>query len=237
MKTLSWLISMSVHGLLLLLGGLSLQQVMVGVTPGRSSIEVNLVAAPSAPTPPAVTPPQPSPEEPVPPVQSVVPPDPEIQPPPVPVDPVLPPDPVPAVAVISPATPMPEPPKPAKPAPVSAKWHQARPTPGNTGKDTLTAQSLAGAIVDEEPDYLSNPAPLYPQAARDQEQEGLVILDVIVGTDGRAESIRISSSSGYHLLDDAALKAVHNYRFRTALLNGIKVRSHVQVPIRFRLDS
>jgi hypothetical protein len=29
--------------------------------------------------------------------------------------------------------------------------------------------------------YLSNPAPIYPQVARDQEQEGLAVLDIVVG--------------------------------------------------------
>ncbi len=100
----------------------------------------------------------------------------------------------------------------------------------------MTAQSLAGAIIDEEPDYLSNPAPLYPQEARDQGQEGLVILDVIVKTDGSAETVKVSTGSGYYLLDAAARESVSEYRFKPATIGSIKVRSHVRVPIRFRLD-
>ena len=100
----------------------------------------------------------------------------------------------------------------------------------------MTAQSVAGAIIDEEPDYLSNPAPVYPQASRDDSEEGVVTLDVIVNADGNAETVKVSSSSGYYLLDDSAREAVRHYRFRPAMLDGIQVRSHVKVPIRFRLD-
>ena len=93
----------------------------------------------------------------------------------------------------------------------------------------MTEQSAAGAIIDEEPDYLSNPAPVHPQAARDDSEEGVVAIDVIVNTDGNAETVKVSSSSGHHLLDDSARDAVQHYRFRPAMLSGMRVRSHVPV--------
>jgi protein TonB len=233
MKIFSWLVSMTVHGLILLIGGISLQQAIVGIAPGRNSIEINLVASPSEPVPPVVTPPQPSPEPSFsPPTQTVVPPLPEIQPPPV--EPIGPAEPAPTVAMISPLTLAPA---ASKPSQTVAKSHKQHAAASNTGKDAVTAQSVAGAIIDEEPDYLSNPAPIYPQAARDQDQEGLVTLDVIVGTDGRSKIIKVLSGSGYYLLDDAAREAVQHYQFRPAVLNGFKVRAHVQVPIRFRLNN
>jgi periplasmic protein TonB len=220
MKTLPWLISVSVHGLILLLGGLTFEQAVVGIAPGRNSIEVNLVAAPSEPTV------QPSLDEPsIPPIE---PPLPEVE--------------IPRPLVTF--TPAPVPTPDMVPMPATA---QSQPSPSHkvtnhnklsrdTGKDAVTEQVVGGAIVDEDPDYLSNPPPVYPEDARSAGQEGVVTLDVIVGTDGRPETIKIISSSGYYLLDDSAKSAVQHYKFRPATVGGIKCRSHVKVPVCFRLD-
>lgn len=239
MKMLSWLISLAVHGVVLLIGGLSLKQAIVGIAPGRNSIEVNLVAAPSAPVPLPVAPLPVETEEPVPPLQTPLPPVAEITPPPVPAEPLPSPEMLPLMPQTMAIT------RPSSVATASFKAssssnkssrklsHNSAP---NNGRDAVTARSLAGAIIEEEPDYLSNPAPIYPQTARDDGQEGLVILDVIVKTDGSAETVKIATGSGYYLLDDAAREAVQHYRFQPATMGYIKVRSHVKVPIRFRLD-
>jgi protein TonB len=222
MKTLPWLISVSVHALILLLGGLAFKQAVVGIAPGRNSIEVNLVAAPSQP---AVQPPVDEPT--IPPIE---PPLPEVE--------------IPRPQVTFTPTPIPMPDAMSVPLPTTA---QPQPSPAHkvtshdkssrdTGKDTVTEQILGGAIVDEEPDYLSNPPPVYPEDARSAGQQGVVTLDVIVGTDGRPETIKIISGSGYYLLDDSAKSAVQHYKFRPATMGGIKCRSHVKVPICFRLD-
>lgn len=229
MKTISWITSMTVHGIVLLCGGLAMEQAVVGIAPGRNSIQVNLVAAPSEPaTESAVTPPV---ETPVPPAIQPTPrfsemtPSPSVEPMSVPA--VTPP---PLPATVSQVT-------AAHTSPNKPSRDHSRRASSNAGRDAVTAQSVAGAIVDEEPDYLSNPAPIYPQEARDQNEEGLVVLDVIVSPEGRPETIRIAATSAYYLLDAAARDAVRQYRFRPATLNGIKVRAHVKVPIRFRLNN
>jgi periplasmic protein TonB len=48
----------------------------------------------------------------------------------------------------------------------------------------------------------------YPQAARDQRMFGSLILHVAVRSDGSVEQIRIVRSSGYDLLDEAAVRIV-----------------------------
>ena len=82
---------------------------------------------------------------------------------------------------------------------------------------------------------LSNPRPRYPDAARRRNQQGRVLLKVQVGINGRASSVRISRSSGYRVLDKAALSTVRRWRFRPVLHNGQPVASTITVPIRFRL--
>ncbi len=226
MRTLPWILSVTVHGLILFVGGLLLEQAVVGISPGRNAIQVNLVGAPAEPTPPDTpSPPEPTPAPLLPQINTPA--------PPLPVDP-LSPTPVPAMILPRPALPS----LTTSAAPVKTTHsvrHVSQATP-STARDKITRQAIAGAIVDAEPDYLSNPPPVYPQEARDHNQEGVVVLDVIVSTEGTSETIKISSGSGYYLLDEAAREAVQHYRFRPATLEGIKVRSHVRVPIRFRLD-
>jgi periplasmic protein TonB len=48
----------------------------------------------------------------------------------------------------------------------------------------------------------------YPQAARDQRMFGSLVLHVAVRSDGSVEQIRIVRSSGYDLLDEAAIRIV-----------------------------
>lgn len=59
----------------------------------------------------------------------------------------------------------------------------------------------------------SNPRPVYPSMARRLGQEGTVVLEVIVATDGSAKSVRIQESSGFELLDQAALQAISRWKF------------------------
>lgn len=84
--------------------------------------------------------------------------------------------------------------------------------------------------------YLSNPEPVYPAQSRRRKEEGTVLLGVEVSSEGRALRVEIDQSSGHALLDEAALKAVRHWRFEPARLGNRSVNSHVQVPIRFRLD-
>ena len=83
--------------------------------------------------------------------------------------------------------------------------------------------------------YFSNPAPIYPSRARALKQEGLVKLLVSVDVRGMAKDVSVAESSGHSLLDDAALEAVRNWRFRPASVNGRPVEAQVSVPLRFEL--
>jgi len=103
------------------------------------------------------------------------------------------------------------------------------------GKDQMTVRSSGGAISEAKPDYLKNPAPEYPQAARRRRQEGVVILTAFIDKSGNALKVIIEKSSGHRLLDEAALNAVRKWRFRPGQLGNIPVESTVRVPVRFDL--
>lgn len=83
---------------------------------------------------------------------------------------------------------------------------------------------------------LDNPWPDYPRLARRRGQEGEALLAVTVLASGMPAAVELRTSSGYSLLDEAALDAVRQWRFLPALVAGQPVRAVVDVPIVFRLE-
>jgi protein TonB len=82
---------------------------------------------------------------------------------------------------------------------------------------------------------LSNASPRYPYLARRRGLEGRVVLRVRVSAAGNAAAVRVRQSTGYRLLDDAAVEAVETWRFVPASQGGIAVAGSVDVPVTFRL--
>jgi protein TonB len=85
-------------------------------------------------------------------------------------------------------------------------------------------------------DYIQNPPPPYPELARQMRQEGIVMLSVDVDRTGKPVRVEIIQSSGYHLLDQAALKAVSHWKFQPESMGNVSIESTVTIPIRFRLE-
>lgn len=56
---------------------------------------------------------------------------------------------------------------------------------------------------------------------------------VEVNPDGRVADVRVHQSSGYRVLDDAALRAVRRWRFAAAQRGGVPVAAEVLAPVRF----
>ena len=92
-------------------------------------------------------------------------------------------------------------------------------------------------MVQEGPELLAAPTPVYPPLLRDAGVQGRVIVAAVVDTMGQAEagSVRIvlSENPGF---DRAALATVLAARFRPARIYGRAVRVLVQVPVVFRLN-
>jgi protein TonB len=103
------------------------------------------------------------------------------------------------------------------------------------GSSETTYQSSAGAVTEARPEYLKNPAPVYPRIARRNGWEGVVVLVAVVGADGRPISIVVERSSGHQILDESARKAVLGWRFSPASIGSLAVESSVRFPVRFEL--
>lgn len=125
----------------------------------------------------------------------------------------------------------PEPPEPTAP-PSAASIHPAAPS-----EQTASAPpAMRREPVVYNADYLRNPAPIYPRLSRRLGETGKVLLQVFVDSNGRAEKVKIKVSSGYERLDEAALNAVHQWRFAPARENDTAVASWVVIPIIFKLQ-
>ena len=178
----------------------------------KTFIDVALTAPPPE-TPKLATPPPV-----VPPPKTEPPPKPEIKP-----DPVSPPpQPKPEMAI---AEPKPEPPPPPKPVPqlVVAPPPQA-------------PQAPQEYLPVAEPKYAARAEPVYPTEARRRHQQGVVRLELFISELGALDKIEIVKSSGFPLLDAAAIKAMKQSQFDPAMSGAIKIRSRAEATVTFRLE-
>lgn len=94
-----------------------------------------------------------------------------------------------------------------------------------------TNASIPASYVD------SNRKPVYPLLSRRQEEQGTVLLRIMVRADGTAGEIYVRRTSGYPLLDESALHAVQNWRFTPASINNKPVAEWYQIAIPFKLHN
>lgn len=151
------------------------------------------------------------------------------------------PRPTPAVAAprpqVPPAAPAPTPPAvvpSAAPTQTSSAAAEAdAKAPPDQSAGTASAQ-LTPARFDA--GYLNNPPPAYPPLARRMQEQGKVLLRVLVSAEGKPGKIELSSSSGSDRLDQAARAAVARWRFIPARQGDRDVETWVIVPIIFKLE-
>lgn len=80
----------------------------------------------------------------------------------------------------------------------------------------------------------------YPDASRRLGEEGLTVVDICVGPDGKlTEPPKVGKTSGHDRLDQAAVKVaqVGSGRFKPATEEGKPVSKCTQLPIRFKLHN
>ena len=74
--------------------------------------------------------------------------------------------------------------------------------------------------------------PVYPEAARETNAKGLVVLDAVIGPDGTVRDLRPVSRPD--VLEPAALEAVRWWRFEPYRLNGKPVEVETTVAVEFQ---
>ena len=120
----------------------------------------------------------------------------------------------------------------------------------STGSEQVIADTVAesagpttdmGTSVSSVPsavqlEYLLAPAPNYPRGALARQIEGTVLLQVLVGIDGRPLEVTVSQTSGNRELDEAARSQIlKRWSFRPAMKNGQAVQAIGLVPVAFSL--
>jgi protein TonB len=116
-------------------------------------------------------------------------------------------------------------------------------TPASTASTTSASAAQAGGETTAamnrkaQPDYAYNPPPEYPMVLRENNIAGIVHMQVLVQTDGSPREINVHKSSGYRLMDEAAVRAVKRWRFLPAIDNGRTSNGWVEFPIRFTLTN
>lgn len=112
---------------------------------------------------------------------------------------------------------------PANPATTGAA---GSPAAGNGSRSSIAA-----------PGILAKVDPVYPSAARQAGLEGTVTLRIQILANGRPDEITITRSTGYSVLDDAAVAAVRKWLFIPAKdrNSGRAVACTTTLPVSFRL--
>jgi protein TonB len=87
--------------------------------------------------------------------------------------------------------------------------------------------------VEELPEAITKVNPLYPDIAREASVDGTVMVQALVGRDGRVKDTRVVKS--IPMLDAAAVAAVRQWVFKPALSNNKPVAVWVAVPLKFTL--
>ncbi len=84
------------------------------------------------------------------------------------------------------------------------------------------------------PRAIYDPEPEYSEEGRKARYQGTVLLQVVVGVDGRTRDVRVARSLGMGL-DEKALEAVRQWRFDPATQDGQPVAVLVNIEVNFRL--
>jgi len=108
---------------------------------------------------------------------------------------------------------------------------------GGQGGGVAEASSIGVVAPRFDAAYLQNPEPAYPALSKRFNEEGRVLLRVLVNPDGLPDQVEIRQSSGHVRLDQAALGTVKRWRFTPARRGSERLAAWVLVPLSFNLDA
>ena len=85
------------------------------------------------------------------------------------------------------------------------------------------------------PELVHRVEPIYPDIAVSARLRGVVILEALVDRDGRVAEVKVLRAA-HRLLDDAAITAVRQWRYRPLVLNGLPEQFVLTVVLTFNLQ-
>ncbi len=123
--------------------------------------------------------------------------------------------------------------KVAKTPPSSTPGPVASPAPAAVPPRPVAAaaSSRRGSFTENRAAVLiGNTTPPYPAEALRRRWEGTTVLDVRVTPEGTVESATVYASSGYAILDEAAVAACLGYRYLPRLVDGVPAPDWIRQP-------
>lgn len=84
---------------------------------------------------------------------------------------------------------------------------------------------------------MHTPKPRYPRMAIKRGIEGSVVVKILINEDGLPYDATVLKSSGFKVLDEAAVNTAMQWKFSPALVNGKPVKSQNHQPFVFSLQS
>jgi TonB family protein len=111
----------------------------------------------------------------------------------------------------------------------------AKETPGGALRLTGTPAPVRVGGAIREPVKLKDVRPDYPQEARRERIQGLIVLECTIGPDGRVVEARPLQGE-HQILIDAAIEAVKQWRYAPTLVNGVAVPIIMTVTVNFKLS-
>jgi len=128
-------------------------------------------------------------------------------------------------AIAAPPAPLPPMNTPMAPGTVAA----AAPVPGLAEQRPPAASKVE--LPSSDAGYLQNPKPVYPAMSKRLNEQGTVLVRVLIGVDGTAQQAEIQQSSNFDRLDQAALSTVRQWRYVPGKRGGKPEAMWFTVPI------
>lgn len=93
---------------------------------------------------------------------------------------------------------------------------------------------IANGVITE-PNRIDGPNPRYPEQARKEGVNGVVVMEVVIGEDGSVREVEVVQSNA-NVLSEAAIEAVEQWTFEPATLEGVPVAVRYILTVKFRLQ-
>ncbi|MGV7208261.1 TonB family protein [Oxalobacteraceae bacterium A2-2] len=100
-----------------------------------------------------------------------------------------------------------------------------------------TAWATTPVITNAVADFNSCARPEWPKEALRKEQTGTVTLSFLIGDDGQVLDALVKKSSGFPLLDQAALESIQRCKFKPRTVNGVAVNGWTPMQYVWSIDS
>ncbi len=160
--------------------------------------------------------------------------------------PATPPAELPKLApLVPPAMPVTAPPPPVAPAienPITppatatvAPSVAATPAPVAAPAPAAPAINSAPRLMTSNVEYIQAPQLVYPPASKRMNEQGKVVLRVLVNEKGQPAQVAVQSSSGFPRLDEAGRQATLRAVFKPHLEEGRAIAVYVDVVLNFQL--